>query len=157
MRRSHTIPKPAKPKFTYELLPGVLKTFADPGIPFLTFAHFVDIVQWYRDVYFAPEHVPGFEQDIGKKYQVWTRSATSLYERHLFPGELGGPVTISFEIPSLPSAAWFPLFVSMYDDQGLYFRHEQKLVIERNIGDRMVLSSWQKVPTVRNFLVMNAQ
>lgn len=145
--------KEATPCATYKLSPGMLKTFADPGKPFLTFDQFVTIVQWFRDDYFAPDHVSGFSEDIGRAYQVWTRSAVSSYHRHIFPDELVGDITISFEIPSLDSAAWFPLVVRMYDDQGLYFLHEQKLVIERNLGDRFVLSSWRKVPEVRDYLL----
>lgn len=152
MRHSQSSTQWETPQFTYELSKGVLKTFATPGIPFLTFAHFVDIVQWYRDVHFAPDHVPGFEKDIGVNYQVWTRSATSTYERHIFPDELSGPITIGFSIPCLPSPAWIPLAVTMFDEQGLYFRHEQKLVMERLVGNRMILTSWRKIPTVRKFL-----
>lgn len=139
--------------FEYELTPDNLKTFASPGIPFLTFAHFVDIVQWYRDVYFAPDHVPGFKEDIGKAYQVWTRSTVSTYERHIFPRELSMPVTVQFSLPKPTSAAWFTLVVKMFDGHGLYFQHEQKLVIERNIGNRMVLSSWKKIDGLRSFVL----
>lgn len=141
------------PRICYDLSPGVLKTFADPGKKFLTFDQFVTIVQWYRDTHYAPENVPGFEKDIGTKYAVWTRSSTSSYFRHVFPDELDGDFTISFEIPSLESKAWFPLLVRMYDDQGLIFLHEQKLVIERNVEGRFMLSSWQKVPAIRDFVI----
>lgn len=141
------------PRICYPLSPGVLKTFADPGKDFLTFDQFVTIVQWYRDTHYAPDNVPGFLKDVGRKYAVWTRSASSSYFRHVFPDEMAGDFTISFEIPSLESRAWFPLVVRMFDDDGLIFQHEQKLVIERCVGGRFVLSSWQKVPTIRDFLI----
>ena len=41
---------------------------------------------------------------------------------------------------------------AMFDEQGLYFQHEQKLVLERLVGNRMILTSWKKIPTIRKFL-----
>lgn len=143
-------------KFEYLLNADDLKTFADPSLPFLTFAHFVEIVRWYRDYHFALQNVRGFRTDCGSAYQVWTRSTTSSYLRHIFPNEITEPVVLSFEIPKLESPAWFPLRVEIYDNNGTYFIHEQQLVIERNIGDRMAISSWQKVPAIRDFLLVNA-
>ncbi|MEM6478578.1 MAG: hypothetical protein AAF647_05985 [Pseudomonadota bacterium] len=137
----------------YDLTPGQIKTFGDPSKPFLSFDRFVEIVQWYRDVHFAPDNVPGFREEIGAVYQVWTHSAMSTYHRHIFPNELTGPLKLSFEIPSLESSAWFPLHVKLFDDEGLYFAHEQKLVIERKVGERFMLTSWRKVPNLRNYLL----
>lgn len=138
---------------TYTLSPGVLKTFASPGEPFLTFDQFVTIVQWYRDVHYAPESIPGFSQDIGCAYNIWTRSTVSNYLRHIFPQEVTGEIRISFEIPSLENASWFPILVRMFDENGLYFWQEQKIVIERNIGGRFSLTSWKKIPAIRAFLM----
>ncbi|MCV6592364.1 MAG: hypothetical protein OIF48_05385 [Silicimonas sp.] len=143
----------AAPEITYRLTPGVLKTFADPGKGFLTFDQFVTIVQWYRDTHYAPDHVEGFADAVGRDYMVWTRSATSSYFRHVFPDALTSDFTIGFSIPSLDSRAWFPLEVRMYDGQELVFQHVQKLVMERKVKDRFVLSSWQKVPPIREFLL----
>lgn len=139
--------------FSYVLNAGNIKTFASPGIPFLTFAHFVDIVQWYRDVHFAPDHVRGFETDIGTRYQVWTRTANSKYHRHLFPDEIRSPVVLQFEVPEPTHSAWFFLLVKMFDEQGVYFEHRQELVIEMKVGERMVLASWKRVPEIRDFLM----
>lgn len=138
---------------TYTLSPGVLKTFASPGRPFLSFDQFVNVVQWYRDVYYAADNVNNFSEDIGRTYSVWTRSAVSNYIRHIFPDELTHDISISFEIPDLKFASWFPILVRMYDQDGLFFWHEQKAVVERNIGGRFVLSSWKKVPAIRDFLL----
>ena len=140
------------PEISYVLSPGVLKTFADPGKPFLTFDQFVTIVQWYRDTYYAPDHVEGFSEAVGVDYMVWTRSANSSYYGHVFPDELTSDFRIAFSIPSLDSKAWFPLVVRMYDGENLVFKHEQKLVIERRVNDRFVLSSWQKVPEISDFI-----
>lgn len=141
------------PEISYLLNPGVLKTFADPGKTFLTFDQFVTIVQWYRDTYYAPDHVEGFADAVGSDYMVWTRSANSSYFRHVFPDELTSDFRVTFSIPSLDSKAWFPLVVRMYDGEELVFKHEQKLVIERKVNDRFVLSSWQKVPAIRDFVM----
>lgn len=140
------------PEISYRLNPGVVKTFADPGKPFLTFDQFVTIVQWYRDTYYAPDHVEGFSKSAGVEYMVWTRSADSSYYRHVFPDELKTDFRVAFSIPSLDSPAWFPLVVRMYDGENLVFKHEQKLVVERLVNDRFVLSSWTKIPGLRDFL-----
>ncbi len=142
----------AAPEICYRLNPGMLKTFADPGKGFLTFDQFVTIVQWYRDSYYAPDHVPGFAEAVGRDYMVWTRSADSSYYRHVFPDELTGDFNVAFSIPSLESRAWFPLEMRMYDGQDLVFKHVQKLVVERNVNGRFVLSSWHKIPAIRDFL-----
>lgn len=144
----------AKPsEIFYRITPQVLKTFANPSIPFLSFDQFVTIAQWYRDEYFAPDHVKGFSADIGKAYLVWTRFTSSVYHRHVFPDQLRESLCISFEIPHLDYASWFPLAIKIYDGAGLIFEHEQKLVIERNIDGRFVLSSWKKVVELRSFLI----
>lgn len=137
---------------SYKITPSVLKTFADPSKPFLSFDQFVNIAQWYRDDYYARDHVPGFDADIGTAYLVWTRHTSSSYFRHIFPDQLTKDLTISFEIPHLEHASWFPLVIKVFDEDGLYFLHEQQLVIERNVGGRFMLSSWRRVPGLRAFL-----
>ncbi|WP_127044800.1 hypothetical protein [Pseudorhodobacter sp. E13] len=138
---------------TYQRSPANLKTFCSPGKPFMAFNEFVDLVQWERDVYWAPDNVKGFEQDIGQAYNVWTRRSVSVYHRHIFPDELTDPVTIAFEVPHLDKNATFPLVVKIFDDHGLYFEHEQELALERLVSGRFILSSWKKVPKVREFLL----
>lgn len=138
---------------TYQISPGEVKTFASPAKPFLAFNEFVNIAQWYRDVYFAPEHVSGFERDIGQLYNVWTRRSVSAYHRHIFPEELTDALTISFEIPHLERNATFPIRITLFDDFGVYFEQDQEVVLERNIGGRFVLSGWRKVRPVADFLL----
>lgn len=136
---------------TYKLSHAVLKTFADAGKDFLTFDQFVTIVQWWRDVHMAPDYVPGFSDDIGKVYNVWTRTAVSSYHRHIFPDELCNDLTISFCIPHLMRASYIPLEVEIFDEDGTYFRHQQRLAFERMVGGRFVLTSWKKIPSVAKF------
>jgi len=138
---------------TYKISPGSVKTFAAPDKPFLAFNEFVNIVQWYRDVHWAPDNVPGFDQDIGKTYNVWTRHSVSTYHRHIFPDELAEPISISFEVLGLEKNASFPVRICLFDEYGMYFEHEQELVMERMVGGRFVLTGWKKVPNVREFVL----
>ena len=133
----------------YQLKPDLVRTFAMSGLPFLTFYEFNDMAGWYRDVHFAPDHVAGYKEDIGKSYTVWTKSATSEYRRHIFLDELKSEVTMSFAIPSLDTASWFPLRIQLFDRDGLYFQHDQKLVVERMSEGRSTLTSWKKVPQLQ--------
>lgn len=137
---------------SYQMTPQVLKTFADPSKPFLSFDQFVNIAQWYRDEYYARDNVAGFDQDIGTAYLVWTRHTSSTYFRHIFPDLLENEVTISFEVPHLNHASWFPLVIKMYDPEGMIFAHEQQLVLERKVAERFVLSSWRREPALAEFL-----
>lgn len=137
---------------TYPLSPDFIKTFAHAGLPFLTFYEFNDLVGWCRDVYFAPDHVAGYKEDIGKKYTIWTRDTISAYRRHIIFDSLANDVTISFEIPYLNTASWFPLRICLYDCAGLYFQQDQKLVVERLTEGYPRLSSWKKIPKLKNTL-----
>lgn len=137
---------------TYQLKPALVKTYAMSGLPFLTFYEFTDLTGWYRDMYFAPEQVAGYREDIGKTYTVWTRETTSTYHRHIILDALTKDISISFEIPSLDAASWFPLRICLFDDDGLYFEHDQKLVVERLSDDKAVLTSWKKVPQLAESL-----
>ncbi|MDO6732836.1 hypothetical protein Q4577_22735 [Marinovum sp. 2_MG-2023] len=141
------------PMISYQRSPANLKTFCSPAKPFMAFNEFVDLVQWERDVCWAPDNVKDFEKEIGQVYNVWTRRSVSTYLRHIFPDELTDPVSISFEIPNLDKNATFPLLVRIFDDHGLYFEHEQELALERLVEGRFVLSGWKKVPKVRDFLL----
>jgi hypothetical protein len=137
---------------TYQLTPNFVRTFAMSGLPFMAFYEFNDLTGWCRDTYFAPDHVEGYDKDIGTKYTVWTHDATSAYRRHIFLDELSEDITISFEIPSLKTVSSFPLRIRLYDKGGLYFQHDQKLVVERIHEDRTALTSWKKIPQLRDSL-----
>jgi len=136
----------------YHLTPALVKTYSMSGLPFLTFYEFTDLTGWYRDMYFAPEHVPGYREDIGKAYTVWTRETTSTYHRHIILDELTKDISISFEVPSLDAASWFPLRIRLFDDDGLYFEHGQKLVVERLSDGKSALTSWKKIPQLAESL-----
>lgn len=146
-----------QPGFEYTLKPNLLKTFADPGLPFLRFDQFISIVQWYRDVHFTPDNVPGFAEDIGKRYLVWTRHSISTYHRHIFPDALREPITISFHLPTPVRRTRLPLSVRMFDSAGLYFEHEQELVLElyNPERERFAIARWTSIPPIRDFVLAN--
>lgn len=137
---------------TYPLSPNFIKTFATSGLPFLTFYEFNDLTGWCRDTYFTADHVAGYEDDIGKNYSIWTHEATSAYRRHIFLDDLSKDIKVSFEIPNLNTASWFPLRIRLFDSKGLYFQHDQKLVVERISDGRHTLTSWKKIPQLQDCL-----
>lgn len=137
---------------TYPLKPGFIRSFATSGYPFLTFYEFNDLAGWCRDTYFAPDHVEGYADDIGKSYTVWTHDAVCAYRRHIILEQLKGSLSISFEVPFLRAAAWFPLRICIFDADGIYFQTDQKLVVERIDARGATLSSWKKVPALRDSL-----
>lgn len=137
---------------SYSLKPDFIRTFATSGYPFMTFYEFNDLAGWCRDTYFAPDHVAGYGEDIGKAYTVWTHDAVCAYRRHILPDQLNGPVEISFEVPFLDAASWFPLRICLFDRDGVYFQTEQKLVVERIDEGGAALTSWKKIPQLRDSL-----
>lgn len=137
---------------TYSLSPDFIKTFAMSGLPFLTFYEYNNLTGWCRDTYFAPDHVSGYRDNIGKTYTIWTHDATSAYRRHIFLDDISKDITISFEVPHLSSASWFPLRIRLYDHEGVYFQHDQKLVVERITQERSMLTSWKKIPQLKDVL-----
>ncbi len=142
----------AFPGVAYVVKPESVRTFAASGHPFLTFYEFNDLAGWYRDTYFAPDHVPGYASEVGTAYTVWTHETHNLYRRHIFLNALRTPVTISFEVPDLDTAAWFPLRIRVFDKDGLYFQSDQKLVVERLGEISGHLTSWKKIPALRKSL-----
>jgi len=146
------IPAPNANAVTYSLNPQFVRTFAMSGYPFLTFYEFNDLAGWYRDTYFAPDHVAGYKEDVGKTYTVWTHETVSAYRRHIIMDDLKKDIEISFEIPSLDSAAWFPLRICIYDRDGLYFQMDQKLVVDRIHSEGTSLTSWKKIAPLRESL-----
>lgn len=137
---------------TYSLKPAFIRTFATSGYPFLTFYEFNYLSGWCRDTYFAPDHVDGYANDIGKSYTVWTHEAVCAFRRHIILDQLKGPLSISFEVPFLRAAAWFPLRICIFDADGVYFQTDQKLVVERIDARGAALSSWKKIPALRDSL-----
>ncbi|KQI70757.1 hypothetical protein AN191_16390 [Loktanella sp. 5RATIMAR09] len=137
---------------SYTLKPAFVRSFATSGYPFLTFYEFNDLTGWCRDTYFAPDHVAGYNDDIGKSYTVWTHQAVSAYRRHIILDELVEDIEVSFEVPSLDCASWFPLRICLFDRGGLYFQTDQKLVVDRIHDSGSVLTSWKKIPALRESL-----
>lgn len=137
---------------SYTLKPGFVRTFATSGYPFLTFYEFNDLTGWCRDTYFAPDNVEGYAEDIGKSYTVWTHNAVSAYRRHIILESLTGNIEVSFEIPFLDANSWFPLRIRLFDGDGLYFQTDQKLVVERIDVTGSAITSWKKIPQLRDSL-----
>lgn len=136
----------------YTLTKNDLKTFAISGHPFLSFDEFVNIVKWYRDYFYAAQNVRDFAATAGVEFNVWTRAIQCKYSRHVYLDQIKGDVNLSFEVPHLDRHSKFPLTVTMYDKDGVYFECELELALERCVDGRFVLSSWSRVPAIRDFL-----
>lgn len=143
---------PNRDAISYPLSANFVRTFATSGLPFLTYYEFNDLTGWCRDTYFAPDHVEGYKEDIGKSYTIWTHEATSAYRRHIILDEIKDDIHVSFEVPFLHTASWFPLRICLFDRDGLYFQNDQKLVVERLSGDHPQLTSWKKIPQLNSCL-----
>lgn len=143
---------PQTKAITYTLKPAFVRSFATSGYPFLTFYEFNDLTGWCRDTYFAPDHVAGYMSDIGKSYAVWTHNTVSSYRRHIILDELNSNIEVSFEIPYLDAASWFPLRIRLFDRDGVYFETDQKLVVERIGAEGSAVTSWKKIPQLRDSL-----
>jgi len=137
---------------TYEITPGQMRTFGVPAHDFLTFDQYVNVVQWYRDLYYATDSIPGFARDIGVRYRIWTRRTSCTYHRHIFFDQTRRPVTIGFSIPHLQHRATFPIRAVLFDADGLYYEHEQEIAVEHRVGEGFRLTSWSKVPPLADYL-----
>lgn len=138
---------------TYQIPKAMFRQFANLGIPYMNFAQFNNLVQMYRDEYWASQYVEGFMWDVGVKYNVWTRRTVNTYHRHIFFDEIHLPIWIAFEIPNLNKRATIPLYVTLFDDEGLYFTQEQLLVVERIEGATKAIRGWRQIETIRDFLL----
>lgn len=142
---------------TYQIPKTMFRMFASEGVPFMNFAQFNNLVQMYRDEFWASQHVEGFIYDIGVRYNVWTRSTNNTYYRHVFFDEIKTPISISFRIPHLTRNATVPLHIALYDEDGVYFTQEQLLAIERIEGSKKSICGWRKIDTVRDFLIAECE
>lgn len=142
---------------SFSLSAATLKTFACSGSNFLSFDEFLNIVKWYRDCHYAAENIRNFEQRVGVEFNVWTRSLRCTYHRHVFLDEVKHALTLSFEVPHLDRRATFPLVVKLFDAQGAYFVCEMELAMERFADNHFVLSSWQRTPDIRDFLLQECR
>jgi len=142
---------------TYQISPGSLKTFSVPGKPFLSFDQFLNVVQWYRDYHYAAENVERFSTLAGKEYSVWTVRQNSSYFRHVWLEQLSSDLKLSFEVLPLVRNATFSLQIELSGPNGeLYFSHFQELAVERLGKNGFVLTSWRRVPEIRDFLLSEA-
>lgn len=142
---------------TYEIPTPMFRMFAKDGVPFMNFAQFNNLVQLYRDEYWASQYVEDFINDIGVRYNVWTRSTVNTYYRHIFFDEIKKPISISFRIPHLSRNATIPLHVSLFDEDGVFFTQEQLLAIERINGTKRNMCGWRKIDTIRDFLLTQCE
>ena len=137
----------------YEIPKPVLESFGKPGKPFLSFDQFNNVVQRYRDEYYAAQNIDGFIQDIGVAYNLWTVDLQATYHRNLFFDLVPKSVRISIEIPEVQKHSSFPLSIVIFDDAGAYFTQTQNIAVERNIGGKFVLSAWRRVEPIRDFVL----
>lgn len=152
---------------TYEILKPLLMSYAKEGVPFLSFDQFNNIVQLYRDEFYACQHIEGFIWDIGKRYNFWTVDTVSRYHRHVFFAQIVKPIRISFEIPSASKNSIIPLSISMFDDDGPYFTQEQNLAVELNRfveyedpkfeANPWKIYPWRKIDTVCAHVLENCK
>lgn len=139
---------------TYRISPGSLKTFSVPGKPFLSFDQFLNVVQWYRDYHYAAENVDRFSELAGKEFSVWTVRQNSCYFRHVWLDQMSTDLTLTFEVLPLDRNATFSLKIELSGENGeLYFQHLQELAVERLGQNGFVLTSWRRIPEIRNFLL----
>jgi hypothetical protein len=144
----------------YEIPKPLLMVYAKEDKPFLSFDQFDNLVQLYRDEYFACQYIDGFIWDIGVRYNFWTRDTSNRYYRHIFFKDIPKPIRISFEIPHITKNATIPLIISIFDDDGVYFTQTQHVLVELNRfhefqddkyrDDPWKICSWRKVDTVRD-------
>ena len=136
----------------YEIHMPFLRLFAKEGVPFMTFDQYGNLVKLYRDDFYATQHVDMFAVDVGVKYLVWTYDAHAHYYRNVFFDQIDKPMYISFEIPDAESNAVIPLHVKVYDDDGVIFAQEQKLMVSRFANGAFHKTGWRKVPEIRAFV-----
>lgn len=137
----------------YKIPQTIFRMFANDGVPFMNFAQFNNLVQMYRDEYWASQHVEGFAWDIGVRYNVWTRSTVNTYYRHVFFDQIKAPISISFKIPHLTRHSTVPLHIALFDEDGVYFTQEQTLALERIEDGKGRICSWRKIDAVRDFVL----
>ena len=138
---------------TYEIPTPMFRLFAKDGVPFMNFAQFNNLVQMYRDEFWASQYVENFAEDIGSRYNVWTRSTSNTYHRHIFFDQIKSPISISFDVLPLKQRATIPLHITLFDEEGIYFTQEQVLVIEKISDGKGQICGWRKIDTVRDFLL----
>ena len=140
----------------FKISKPALLAFGQAGKPFLSFDQFNNVVQVYRDEFYAAQRVPGFLTDVGTKYNLWTVNSENRYLRNLFFDEVDGGVSISIEIPNIEKKSSFPFIIKIFDDNGTYFEQAQNIAVEANRGDGFKVTSWTKVPAIREFVLTEA-
>jgi len=137
----------------YQIPKPILCSFGQVGKPFLSFDQFNNVVQKYRDEHYAAQNIENFADNIGVAYNLWTIDAQSRYFRNLFFAAVWKPISISFCIPHIDHAASFPLAITIFDEDGVYFTQEQRIAVERRTGDGFTLTSWRRIPAIRDFVL----
>jgi hypothetical protein len=140
---------------SYKIPPATLMSFSDPGKPFLSFDQFLNVVQWFRDNIYALEHIQNYTSLAGKEFTMWTVRQESSYHQHIWFDQLDEDLELSFEVLPLDRNSSFSLKVELRLSNGdLCFRHTQELAVEKMGKNGFRMTSWKKVPEIRDFLLM---
>ena len=137
----------------FEIKQSTLMSFAAPEKPFLAFDQFCNIVQYYRDVHYAPNFIRNFQTDIGRRYNLWTAELSAYYKRNLIFDDLIQEIKISTSLGNVTKNSTFPICFELFDQDGLYFSLVQQIAVERFIEGRFHLTSWRKVDTICEFVL----
>jgi len=137
-----------------------LTKFRQPGVGFMPFNQFGNVVQKFRDERYAAENIVGFQCDIGRMYNLWTCEANGRYLRNLLFDQVEDGVSIAFSVPSVKTNAVFPLRIRIFDEAGIFFQQVQTIAVEKKIGSSdngsgsdFRLTAWRKVPTISDFVM----
>lgn len=141
---------------TFHIAKPRLLTFGQPGVPYLSFDRFNNIVQVYRDEYLAAQRIEDFLSDMGVTYMMWTASLTNYYRRNLIFDEVNGYISISIEIPNIDKKSTFPFEIKIFDERGVFFIQHQEIAVQTHSGNGLKLTGWRKVPAIRDFVLEEA-
>ena len=137
----------------FKISKPALLAFGQIGKPFLSFDQYNNVVQVYRDEFYAAQRIPNFLTDVGHKYNLWTVNSVNRYMRNLFFDDVDGYVSISIEIPNIDKKSSFPFIIKIFDNNGVYFEQNQNIAVEVNRGEGFKITSWTKVPPIREFVL----
>lgn len=140
----------------YNIAKPRLLTYGQLGVPYLSFDRFNNIVQVYRDEYYAAQRIDDFLLDMGVTYMMWTASLENRYLRNLIFDEIDGYISISIEIPNIDKKSTFPFEIKIFDEKGVFFIQHQEIAVQTRSGNGFKLTGWRKVPSIREFVLEEA-
>lgn len=135
----------------------LLEQFKTADVPYMSFDQFNNLVKIYRDEHYAAKHIENFVADIGRQYNLWTVDTYNRYSRNLFFDQITKPLYISLLIPHCDKAKYFPLLISIYDEDDEYFSQEQNVAVQRIIGSKVRPTSWRKIEALSDFVLAEVE